>query len=97
MNIKVVETEFGTFLYDDVVRILRGLQHFGSGADGAMLLDNNLSRDSARILEWLVKIRVARKLNYGPSWSSWYFYDKDRDKVLDEITEHERIMEKLTE
>ena len=97
INMKVVETEFGTFLYNDVVRILRRLKLSGFGADGAMHLDNDLSKDSAKILKWLVKVNAAIIIKYDKNWPDLYYSGKNRDKILNEITEHERIMEKLLE
>ena len=97
MNMKVVETEFGTFLYNDVVRILRRLKLSGFGADGGMHLDNDLSKDSAKILKWLVKVNAAIIIKYDKNWPDFYYIGKKHNKVLNEITEHERIMEKLLE
>jgi len=97
MNIKVIETEFGTFLYDDVVRILGRLKIFESGVGGAMRSDNDLSEDSVEILNWLVKVGAAKIIKYGKDWSNLYYIGKNHDKILNEITEHERIMEKLIE
>jgi len=87
--VKYVHTEFGDFKYEYVVNTL---QNLSSGDDWDVSVVRFVKEDEA-LKKWLLKNKA---IQYTQEYDA-YWQGDNWHKFLNEITEHERVLNKLAE